>query len=263
MIHRRNLLLFTLFLVHTTQFLVILLSLSVIDNLSVFVIQWRPCDLSSPRYTCDCHVFGLKQHSVKAVNCHQLQWTGLVYTSLNFVWIVHQVLFFLHNCYFLFDVWCGGGGSSSGGLGDGWFLLLLLLLLLLWSSSPPPPLCGVFTLIYLKQPMFLRYCCYSCSLFTICATCNVIPRCCYYYYYVLCPKDLHITLSWKHITKNGILFSHSCHLFFLLGLGFSPIFKVTHRHDMPVTFRLLSIDGFWRRITFFFLGGGVHQYRSP
>jgi hypothetical protein len=37
------------------------------------------------------------------------------------------------------------------------YSVLLLLLLLLLLTSLVPPLCGVFTVIYLKQTMFLGY----------------------------------------------------------------------------------------------------------
>ena len=79
MFHKRNPLLFASFLAHTTQFLVILFSLSLIDSLSVCVLKWRPCDLSFPRYTCDCHVVGWKQHSVKAVilSSVAMNWSGV------------------------------------------------------------------------------------------------------------------------------------------------------------------------------------------
>ena len=58
----------------------------------------------------------------------------------------------------------------------------LLLLLLLMT------LCRVFKIMYLKQTMFAGYQCCSCSVFTVCATCNVISpvhvfgTCNYYYY---------------------------------------------------------------------------------
>jgi len=52
---------------------------------------------------------------------------------------------------------------------------LLHLLLLFKLSSLLSPLCTVCTTTYLKQTTFLQYiqCC-SCSVFTVCATCNVI-----------------------------------------------------------------------------------------
>ena len=50
------------------------------------------------------------------------------------------------------------------------FLLLLLLLLSLLS-----PVCRVFTVTYLNKPCFYSIQCCSCSVFTIYATCNVIP----------------------------------------------------------------------------------------
>ena len=50
----------------------------------------------------------------------------------------------------------------------------LLLLLLLYSLSP---LCRVFTIIYLKQTMFVGYTvCSSCFVFTIYTACNVISQ---------------------------------------------------------------------------------------
>ena len=60
-------------------------------------------------------------------------------------------------------------------------LLLLLLLLLLLS-----PLGSLFTIIYPKQTMSLRciQCC-SCSVFTVCATCNVISPVKYVLYFYI------------------------------------------------------------------------------
>jgi hypothetical protein len=49
--------------------------------------------------------------------------------------------------------------------------LLLLLLLLLYLL----PLCRVYSYIPEKKNMFLGYIVCSCSLFTICATCNFMP----------------------------------------------------------------------------------------
>ena len=45
------------------------------------------------------------------------------------------------------------------------------------TELPGPPFMQVFTFIYLKQIMFLRYIYFcSCSVFTVCATCNVISH---------------------------------------------------------------------------------------
>ena len=48
-----------------------------------------------------------------------------------------------------------------------------------------PPLCLVFTIMYLKRTMFLWYTCCSCSVFTICATCNAISHVQYVLYFYI------------------------------------------------------------------------------
>ena len=62
--------------------------------------------------------------------------------------------------------------------------ILLLLLLLLLLLSLLPPVCRISTIIYLKQTLSVRYtqCC-SCSVFTVCATCNVISHVNYHHHH--------------------------------------------------------------------------------
>ena len=52
---------------------------------------------------------------------------------------------------------------------DGNNIIIIIIIIVL------APLCRVFTIICLKQTMFLGCCC-SCSIFTICATWNVTSR---------------------------------------------------------------------------------------
>ena len=83
----------------------------------------------------------------------------------------------------------------------------LLLLLLLSSSSSSStllsPLCRVFTIIYLKQTTFVGYGiqCYSCSVFTICATCNVVSPVKYIIIIIIIIIIINITLL-KNLTQQ-------------------------------------------------------------
>jgi len=61
--------------------------------------------------------------------------------------------------------------------------LQAILLLLSSSSSLVSPLCRVFTIVHLKQTIFLRYTVLHLSVFTICATCNVISPMKYVLYF--------------------------------------------------------------------------------
>ena len=113
-----------------------------------------------------------------------------------------QIFIFVFGCKLSLFRLCGSdfGISPVDDIKSGLQLLILLLLLLLLLSSSSSssslsssssslssssPLCRVFTIIYLKQRKVLECLCCSRSVFTICATCNVISSVKYVLYFYI------------------------------------------------------------------------------